>query len=160
LSAVALAALVPMPVLGMCSGMMLAATTTDAGALSLAPVVLVFHGLVMLGALGLSLNYFYDRDFEKRFVLKPTANTYGSVAPKRQPHRWEVLLWLVLRQGGILVGVMAVLGFLLGMGLPTVGVALWPLASLFVGVACGTAVFAGEQAEGAFKFWGDQRLPV
>jgi hypothetical protein len=160
LSAVALAALLPMPILGMCSGVVLAASATPQGMMGLAPVVLVFHGLVMLGALGLSLNYFYDRDFEKRFVLKPASRTYGSVAPKRQPRRWEVLLWLVLRQGGLLVGVMAVLGFFLGFGLPTVGAGLWPVATLFLGVACGTAVFAGEQAEGAFKFWGDQRLPV
>jgi hypothetical protein len=160
LTAIALAALVPMPLLGMCSGLLLAATTTEGGALSLVPVVLVVHGLVMLGALGLSVVYFYDRDFEKRFILKPAASSYGAVAPKRQPRRYEVLLWLLLRQGAVLFGLMAVLGFLMGFGLPTVGAGLWPVATLFLGVACGTAVFAGEQTEGAYKFWGDQRLPV
>jgi ABC-type transport system involved in multi-copper enzyme maturation permease subunit len=160
LSAVALAALVPMPLLWLCSGMMTAAQNTQQEQLSLVPLHFMFHGVVMLAALGLSLTSFYDRAFESRFVLKPASSSYGAVAPKRQPRRYEVLLWLVLRQGGILVVVMAVLGFLLGLGLPTVGIALWPVATLLVGVACGTAVFAGEQAEGAFKFWGDQRLPV
>jgi len=160
LSAVALAALLPMPLLWLCSGMLAAAQNTQHEQLSLVPLHLIFHGAVIVAALGFSLVAFYDRAFESRFVLKPASSSYGTVAPKRQPRRYEVLLWLVLRQGGILVVVLAVLGFLLGLGLPTVGIALWPVATLLVGVACGTAVFAGEQYEGAFKFWGDQRLPV
>jgi hypothetical protein len=160
LTAVAVAALLPMPVLGFCSGMLLAVHPTEGGTFALVPVVLVFHGLAMVGALGMSLSFFYDRDFEKRFALKPAASSYGTVAPKRQPRRYEVMLWLSLRRGGILAGVLAVVGFLMGLGLPAVGAALWPVAALFLGVACGTAVFAGEQFEGSFKFWGDQRLPV
>jgi ABC-type transport system involved in multi-copper enzyme maturation permease subunit len=161
LAAVALAALIPVPLIGFCSGLAFTAFVSNEGhALALSPVVLFFHGLILLAALGVSLFSFYEPDFEKRFSLKPTHRSYGSVAPRRQPGRVEVVLWLALRQGGVMAGVMAVAGFFLGFGLPTAGVGLWPVVTLFVGVACGTAVFTGEQAEGAFKFWGDQRLPV
>jgi ABC-type transport system involved in multi-copper enzyme maturation permease subunit len=161
LTAVALAALVPVPVLWFCSGLVVVAVASnEGGALGLAPVALFFHGLILLVALGVSLFSFFERDFEKRFALKPTTASYGAVAPKRQPLRSEVMLWLALRQGGVLAGVMVVVGFLLGFGLPTAGFGLWPALTVLLGVGCGTAVFAGEQAEGAFKFWGDQRLPV
>ncbi len=158
LTAVALAALLPLPLIWFASGMCLVSSPEHMT--NTLPIVLILHGAVTLGALGLSLATFVDRDFEKRFVLKPRASSYGTVAPKRQPRRFEVMLWLALRQGRILTGVLCVLGFLLGMTLPEAGVGVWPVATLLVGVACGTAVFMGEQAEGAFKFWGDQRLPV
>jgi len=163
LTAVALAALLPLPILWLISGMCLAMhgpseqTRDSLGAMA---IVVLVHGIATLVALGVSLAAFVDRDFEKRFILKPTSSSYGTVAPKHQPRRYEVLLWLALRQGGILAGILCVLGFLLGLTLPTAGAGLWPVGSLFLGVACGTAVFAGEQGEGAFKFWGDQRLPV
>ncbi len=158
LTAVAFAALLPLPVLWLLSGTCLVASPGHMeGSL---PIVLIFHGAATLGALGLSLGIFVDRDFEKRFVLKPRSSSYGTVAPKRQPRRYEVLLWLALRQGGALAGVLCVLGFLLGLALPAAGAVVWPAATLLLGVACGTAVFMGEQADGAFKFWGDQRLPV
>jgi ABC-type transport system involved in multi-copper enzyme maturation permease subunit len=155
LTAVALAALVPLPVLGLFSGMCLAAGNMDT-----LPFAIGLHLVAGLVALGISLAAFVDRDFEKRFILKPTSTSYGTIAPRRQPRRYEVLFWLVLRQGGIVIGVLCVLGFLLGLTLPTAGTGVWPVVSLFLGVACGTAVFAGEQGEGAYKFWGDQRLPV
>jgi ABC-type transport system involved in multi-copper enzyme maturation permease subunit len=161
LTAVALAALVPLPVLWLTSGMCLAAGSNSAGEERIAlSMLLPVHGLAGVGALVASLVYFADRDFEKRFVLKPSSSSYGTVAPKRQPGRWEVLLWLALRQGVILAAVLTVLAFFLGLSLPTAGAGVWPVGTLFLGVACGTAVFMGEQAEGAFKFWGDQRLPV
>jgi hypothetical protein len=165
LTAVALAALVPLPLMWLISGMCLATTlphgqeaTRDAiGALA---AVFGFHAIAALVALGVSLGAFADPDFEKRFTLKPTRSSYGTVAPKRQPRRYEVLLWLAVRQGVVLAVVLCVLGFLLGIGLPSAGMGLWPAATLFLGVACGAAVFLGEQSQGAFKFWGDQRLPA
>jgi hypothetical protein len=160
LTAVAFAALLPLPILWLVSGMCLAVTVTEHELGGVVPVVLLSHGVATLGALGLSLGTFVDRDFEKRFVLKPRSASYGSVAPKRQPRRYEVLLWMVLRQGAVLTGVLGVLGFLLGLTLPNAGAGVWPAATLLLGVAGGAAVFIGEQSEGAFKFWGDQRLPV
>jgi ABC-type transport system involved in multi-copper enzyme maturation permease subunit len=158
LTAVGFAALLPLPILWLFSGMCLASSPANmAGFL---PFVLFAHGAATLGALGLSLGTFVDRDFEKRFALKPASTSYGTVAPKRQPRRFEVVLWLALRQGGVLVPILLVLGFLLGLALPAAGAGLWPAGTLLSGVACGTAVFMGEQSEGAFKFWGDQRLPV
>jgi len=160
LTAVTVALLVPLPVLWVMSGMcIIAMGPAEAGQEGL-PVVFIFDGLVTLFAMGISLATFVNRDFEKRFALKPAASRYGTVAPRRQPRRALVLVWLALRQGGLLAGVMAVLGFFLGLALPTAGAGLWPAATLFLGVVCGIAVFAGEQADGAFKFWGDQRLPV
>jgi ABC-type transport system involved in multi-copper enzyme maturation permease subunit len=158
LTAVAFAALLPLPVLWLLSGMCLAASPAHME--GFLPIVLLVHGSATLGALGLSLGTFVDRDFEKRFALKPRASSYGTVAPKRQPTRHEVLLWLVMRQGSVLVGVLFVLGFFLGLALPSAGAGLWPAATLLLGVACGIPVLGGEQAEGAYKFWGDQRLPV
>jgi ABC-type transport system involved in multi-copper enzyme maturation permease subunit len=160
LTAVASAALLPIPVLWLASGMCLASTISDQKIAGILPLVLLVHGAVTLGALALSLGTFVDRDFEKRFVLKPQASSYGTVAPKRQPRRFEVLLWLTMRRGGIVAGVLCVLGFLLGLSLPVTGAGMWPAATLVLGVGCGIAIFAGEQASGAFKFWGDQRLPV
>ncbi len=158
LTAVAFAALLPIPVLWLLSGMCLASSPSHMG--ELLPVMLLVHGTGTIAALGISLGTFVDRDFEKRFQLKPQSSSYGTVAPKRQPRRYEVLLWLLMRQGAVLAGVVCVLGFLLGLTLPAAGAGVWPAATLIVGVACGAAVFMGEQADGAFKFWGDQRLPV
>jgi ABC-type transport system involved in multi-copper enzyme maturation permease subunit len=163
LTAVAVAALGPLPVLWLLSGMCLAASGSGSGHDDLPGVVsvIMFHALGAAAALGVSMYHFLDRDFEKRFVFKPLEQaTHGTEAPKRQPRRWEVLLWLALRRGGIVAGVLAALGFFAGLGLPAAGTGLWPAASLLVGVACGIMVFAAEQAEGASKFLGDQRLPV
>ena len=124
------------------------------------PIVLLSRASSMLVAMGMSLGTFVDRDFEKRFHLKPQRRRTARWRRSAQPRRVSVLLWLALRQGSILAGVLLVLGFLLGLALPAAGAGLWPAATLFLGVACGLAVFSGEQAEGAFKFWGDQRLPV
>ncbi|HEX5269134.1 MAG TPA: ABC transporter permease [Gemmataceae bacterium] len=160
LTAVAFAALLPVPILWLLSGMCMATSLPQEATGAVLPAVVLFHGLATLGALALSAGTFVDRDFEKRFVVKPQSSSYGTVAPKRQPRRYEVLLWLAARQGGVLAGILLVLGFLLGLTLPTAGVGVWPAATLLLGVAGGAAVFMGEQAEGAFKFWGDQRLPV
>jgi ABC-type transport system involved in multi-copper enzyme maturation permease subunit len=158
LTAVGFAALLPLPILWLFSGMCLA--SAPANMAGFVPFVLLAHGAATVGALGLSLGTFVDRDFEKRFALKPASTSYGTVAPKRQPRRFEVLLWLALHQGGVLIGVLLVLGFLLGLVMPATGGGLWPAVTLLVGVACGTAVLMGEQSDGAFKYWGDQRLPV
>jgi ABC-type transport system involved in multi-copper enzyme maturation permease subunit len=112
--------------------------------------------LAMLGFTGLH----YSRpDWERIFDLSPS-QAKGDVAPKRHPRAWEVMMWLWLREGRIVVPVLAVPAAVLGLWLPDAGAFLWPTATLLVGVTCGLMVFAGEQAEGAYKFWGDQRLPA
>jgi hypothetical protein len=47
-----------------------------------------------------------------------------------------------------------------GMLLPNAALAIWPIASLVVGVAFGTGMFGGEQAGDAYRFLGNQRLPA
>ena len=158
LTAVAFAALLPLPVLWLLSGTCLVASPGHMeGSL---PIVLIVHGAATLGALGLSLGIFVDRDFEKRFVLKPRSSSYGTVAPKRAAAALRGAAVAGAAPGRRLAGVLCVLGFLLGLALPAAGAGVWPAATLLLGVACGTAVFMAEQADGAFKFWGDQRLPV
>jgi hypothetical protein len=162
LTAVALAALLPLPVLWLVSGVFVAQfMQATPNALDAALLVAAGHTFATLLALGVSLMTFAERDFEKRFALRPARSSYGQVAPKRQPDRYQVLLWLAVRQKGVaLAGALCLLGFAVGLGLPVAGVGLWPVATLCLGVACGMAVFVGEQADGVFKFWGDQRLPV
>jgi hypothetical protein len=49
--------------------------------------------------------------------------------------------------------------FVAGLLLPNAALAIWPAATLLVGVAFGTGMFGGEQAGEAFRFLGNQRLP-
>ncbi len=71
---------------------------------------------------------------------------------------WRVVAWMVVRQGRwvlacCLVGCVAV-GFVLNLA-PLI---IWPVAAWLVGLTCGLAVFAPEQASGQ-HFWGNQRIP-
>jgi hypothetical protein len=72
---------------------------------------------------------------------------------------WRVLLWLTWRQGKVEAFVVLAVAVLLGLSLALTDPLLVVSTALLVGVACGTAVFADEQAGGSFRFLGDQRLP-
>jgi hypothetical protein len=128
---------------------------------SMQGVVIVRYGfmLVPLVVLGFTGLHYARPDWERTFDLLPS-KAKGDVAPKRHPRPWEVMLWLWLREGRLVVPVLALPAGFLGLWLPDAGIILWPAVTLVVGVTCGLMVFAGEQSEGAFKFWGDQRLPA
>lgn len=71
----------------------------------------------------------------------------------------RAVFWLAYRQGmavvAALTGVALVLTVLLSAG----STVAWPLVSGLIGVACGLCTFAPEQASGAGRFLGVQRLP-
>jgi hypothetical protein len=72
----------------------------------------------------------------------------------------QVLLWLTLRQAQTLLWSLAGVGLLVGFFIPAQGQALWPAATLLLGVACGTAAFAQEQRDLSYQFLGTQHLPL
>lgn len=72
----------------------------------------------------------------------------------------QVLWWLTWRQAQVLVLILAGLAFLTGLLLPSRGQVVWPLATLLLGVACGTAAFAPEQRELSYQFLATQHLPL
>src|SRR5438132_1647492 len=53
----------------------------------------------------------------------------------------------------------AAAGFVTGLMLANGALAIWPVATLLVGVAFGSGMFTGERAGESYRFLGDQRLP-
>jgi hypothetical protein len=72
----------------------------------------------------------------------------------------RTILWLTIRQGRVIMLVLAGAALILGEFVPSHTLLLWPLVTLLLGVSCGMAVFAGEQASEEKRFLGDQRLPL
>jgi hypothetical protein len=70
------------------------------------------------------------------------------------------LWWLTLRQSGLLLGILAGVCFVLGFFVPSGGQVLWPVATLLLGVACGTAAFAQEQRDLSYQFLAAQHFPL
>jgi MFS family permease len=80
-------------------------------------------------------------------------------ARKPRSPGWLVLFWLTWRQArGFALG-MAIFGLVIGFLIPTLGVIVWPAATLFLGMMCGVTAFDDEQ-QGPFRYLGDQRLPL
>jgi hypothetical protein len=94
-----------------------------------------------------------DRPREKS-VRRPRPHAADARSPG------QVLLWLTFRQARILFFALAAAAVLVGMGLPSYGQVLWPLATLLLGVACGTAVFAQEQSDLSYQFLAAQHFPL
>lgn len=120
------------------------------------PVVLVRAGLA-LGALLASAAIFARSD------VRRTARGETPAVPSAAGRRSSgviVLLWLAARQGGAWLPALAGGAFLLGLLLVWYGPIYWPVLTLLVGVACGSAVYAEEQRQGTCRFLGDQRLPL
>jgi hypothetical protein len=72
---------------------------------------------------------------------------------------WLALAWLTWRQGRTFIICLFVAAIAAGCLLPRLGATAWPPLSLAIGLLCGTAVFAPEQAGGWRRFISDQRLP-
>jgi hypothetical protein len=110
-------------------------------------VATVLHVVLTAGALGASWAAFHREGFRRQteFLSRPG---------------WQILLWLTYHQGGTLALSLAMIGFLAGLTLPWYGLVIWPTATLLTGIACGAAVFAGEQRDESHRFLGEQRLPV
>ena len=72
----------------------------------------------------------------------------------------QVLWWLAMEQGKELFAVMTAICLIVGFFMPINPRVLWPLATLLLGVACGTAAFAAEQRDLSYQFLAAQHLPL
>jgi hypothetical protein len=120
----------------------------------LGPFLLVAGTLVTTG-----LTFVGSR---RSFSRLDRLRTVTGEAPEAAASRgggWRVLVWLSWRQAwGFALGMMV---FSLAAGLLVLasGTGLWPAMTLLAGVLCGVTVFSDEQAQGAYRFLGDQRFP-
>lgn len=73
---------------------------------------------------------------------------------------WQVLWWLTFQQAWVVFVIMAGASLFLGIFMPSNGQVLWPLTTLAIGVACGTATFASEQSERSHHFLAAQHFPL
>jgi len=96
-----------------------------------------------------------------------TASHRGLTPPARQIQRYQdaqspvqVLLWLTFNQAWITIGIMAGVLFLIGFFVPSQGQLLWPMATLLLGIVCGTAAFAPEQSDLSYQFLAAQHFPL
>jgi ABC-type transport system involved in multi-copper enzyme maturation permease subunit len=86
-----------------------------------------------------------------------------SVSRVRWGAGFRRLLWLTVRQTWMtalaLAGAAAVAGCAL-VPEESVPLAAWPVLGLVAGVLAGVVGLADEQAGGAFRFWGERRMPI
>ena len=78
---------------------------------------------------------------------------------KRGFRGWQTLLWLSAKQGRWVILLGLGLSFLAGTPLFLTQIDLNPIATLVIGLVCGLAVFAPEQAGEQDRFLGAQRCP-
>lgn len=78
--------------------------------------------------------------------------------PARSPG--AALWWLTLKQARVTWIVLAIACIVMGMVLPGQDQLFWPVLSLLLGVACGTATFAAEQRDLSYPFLAEQHLPL
>lgn len=67
--------------------------------------------------------------------------------------------WLLRRQHGFYLLLILLGSVLLGLSFGIRALRYWPLFTLIMGIACGTAVWASEQSGQHQRFLGEQRLP-
>ncbi len=94
----------------------------------------------------------------------PAALAHSGARPQRpeQPARspGNALWWLSVQQAWGTWIVLAIACFMMGALLPVRGQVLWPVATLLLGVVCGTATFAAEQRDLSYQFLAAQHLPL
>jgi hypothetical protein len=122
----------------------------------LAPGVVVKRAGWALAALAGSALVFGRTDLGRLAATNRFLRTRALAS--RNPARWS-LFWLCWRQGRVVVSILAAAGLVVGFALPYAVLVIWPVATLLLGVVCGTAVFVGEQGEGSYRFLADQRFP-
>jgi hypothetical protein len=127
-----------------------------AQAIPASPAVLIVLQIgLAVGALAVSWRRFCAPDRARGRCRERLAAAPRSKAR----HQWYKLVWLAARQGRWLMVPMMGLSILAGLALHRAPVLLWPLISLAIGLICGLAVFAPEQAGEQDRFLGAQRLP-
>jgi hypothetical protein len=93
-------------------------------------------------------------------LIEPERVVRRERRPEQAHSEAGVLFWLVLRQAWMLLLILAGGGLVIGLLVPAYGQVLWPVATLLVGLACGTATFAPEQREQSYQFLGAHHLPL
>ncbi len=86
------------------------------------------------------------------------ARLYADYPEARSPQ--QVLWWLTLRQAWSVIASLGAAALVLGFLVPGLGPVLWPLATLIIGVACGTATFAPEQRDLSYQHLAAQHFPL
>ncbi len=99
---------------------------------------------------------------DERIDIHTRTNPAEPREPKAEHARSpsEVLWWLTLQQAWPLLFILAGACFLIGLLTPANTQVLWPLATLALGVACGTAAFAPEQRDLSYQFLSAQHFPL
>jgi hypothetical protein len=121
--------------------------------------VLVFSGvlgLIAVPTLG-SARLFTRLDRQRARAARWISR---SSADMSQWASWGRLLWLSYLQMRRLLIVLMIFSLVLGFVLLMLGPAAWPALTLLIGVLCGVTVWSDEQMSTAFRFLGDQRLPL
>jgi hypothetical protein len=85
--------------------------------------------------------------------------------PRQRPVRparsiGAALWWLTMQQAGPMPAAIGFGGFFFGLFVATNLDLLWPIATLLVGIACGTAAFAAEQRDLSYQFLSCQHFPL
>lgn len=90
----------------------------------------------------------------RRTDIRPEATADDADSP------WQVLWWLTFQQAWAVFAIMAGASLFLGIFMPSSGQVLWPLTTLAIGIACGTATFAPEQSERSHQFLAAGHFPL
>jgi hypothetical protein len=72
----------------------------------------------------------------------------------------EALRWLTWQQGAIPLVLLGLACFVAGACMPFAGQVLWPIATLLIGLGCGTATFGWEQSDLSYQFLAAQHFPL
>lgn len=126
------------------------------GSIAEGPVVVIgVFGLLTLAAAAGSARIFSQTDVQRLPAPVRRMRSRPSLVAS-----WLRLVWLCDRQMRRLA--LGVLASSLGLGVLflVVGPLLWPVATLLLGVLCGVTVFSDEQANGSYRYLGEQRLPL
>jgi hypothetical protein len=118
-------------------------------------VTVAAAALTMAALAGSALNFCLP-DWQRR----SGGFTIAHASRRAAPSGVRAILWLTCRQAPVGIVALTAASLVLGAAVPGNGLILWPVVSLLLGVGCGMAVFAGEEASEAHRFLGDQRLPV
>jgi hypothetical protein len=94
------------------------------------------------------------------FEHGPFADGADDDEPAQPQSPSAALWWLTFQQAWPVVCMLGGVGLLIGFVIPANAQVLWPLATLLLGVACGTAAFAPEQRDLSYQFLAAQHFPL
>lgn len=117
------------------------------------PLLVAGHLLYSVATLVISRHVYCKSDRDRRDVVERHSKLSSLPKP------WLASLgWLTWRQGKTQVLILCVCALVLAALFSFAGPWFWPAAALAIGLACGSEVFAQDQADGAYRFLGNQRF--